>query len=287
MKVASYTGGKKAQVEYDEKPFGGKVMHRLLKDAVVMYQANQRLGTAKTKTRAEVHGSHAKPWKQKHTGRARAGDKKSPIWRKGGTVFGPVPHDFSWHMPAQMRRVALRSAIAGKIKDEEFVVAEMPRSDAPSAKAARKMLADLGGPKRTLLVLSEADAGVWKSFRNFPGVRVRTAAELNALDVVSGGLMVAEQAAMDALVARVGSGAEHRESKSERKVSKAARVDSDGEAKPASSRSPAVRGAAKKAAKSAAESAGKSDKKSAPKVDKKKAAAQKNAGKKTAQEGDA
>jgi large subunit ribosomal protein L4 len=136
-----------------------------------MYHANKRQGTAKTKMRSEVHGSGKKPWKQKHTGRARAGDKKSPLWRKGGTIFGPHPRDFSYHMPAQARRVALRSAIAGKIRDEEITVASMPKLDAPSSKAARKMLSDLGTPRRTLVVLEQADANVWKSFRNFPACR--------------------------------------------------------------------------------------------------------------------
>ena len=107
-------------------------------------------------------------------------------------------------MPAQARRVALRSAIVGKMKSDEFVVAEMPKLKAPSAKAARKMLADLGTPRRTLLVLSKPDANVWRSFRNFPGVEVRTADELNALQVLNGGLVVAEQVALDALVERVG-----------------------------------------------------------------------------------
>lgn len=204
MKVQSYKGGKVTSVELDVKPFGEKVMYRLLKDAVVMYEANTRLGTAKTKTRAEVHGSHAKPWKQKHTGRARAGDKKSPLWRKGGTIFGPVPHDFSYHLPAKMRRVALRSAIAGKLQDNELVVAELPKMSAPSAKSARKVLADLGNPRRALVVLPGHDANVWKSFRNFPGVEVKTAAELNARDVLNGGIIVAEKAAFDALAQRVG-----------------------------------------------------------------------------------
>ncbi|MDZ4774975.1 MAG: 50S ribosomal protein L4 [Planctomycetota bacterium] len=209
MKVQSYKAGKTGHVEIDATAFGDKVMHRLLKEVVIMYQANKRLGTAKTKTRAEVHGSHAKPWKQKHTGRARAGDKKSPIWRKGGTVFGPVPHSFSFYMPAQAKRVALRSAIAGKMKENEFVVADMPQLDKPSAKSARKMLTDLGRlpewkNRRTLLVLAKADANVWKSFRNFPGVEVRTADELNALHVLNGGLIVAEKVALDALQERVG-----------------------------------------------------------------------------------
>lgn len=204
MKIQTYKAGKVGHAEIDPTPFGEKVMHRLLKEAVIMYQANKRLGTAKTKTRAEVHGSHAKPWKQKHTGRARAGDKKSPLWRKGGTIFGPVPHSFSFQMPAQMRRVALRSAIAGKMKENELVVADLPQLSTPSAKAARKMLADLGSPRRALVVLQKPDANVWKSFRNFPGVEVKTAAELNAHDVLNGGIVVTEKPALDALIERVG-----------------------------------------------------------------------------------
>ena len=204
MKVQSYKGGKVGHVEIDSTAFGDKVMHRLLKEVVIMYQANQRLGTAKTKTRAEVHGSHAKPWKQKHTGRARAGDKKSPLWRKGGTIFGPVPHSFSFQVPAQARRVALRSALFGKMKENEFVLADLPKLDKPSAKTARKLLVELGSPRRALFVLGKPDTNVWKSLRNFPGVEVRTAEELNALHVLNGGLVVAEKGALDALSARVG-----------------------------------------------------------------------------------
>lgn len=216
MKVQSYTGGKIGQTEFDAQPFGEKVLYRLLKDAVVMYQANKRQGTAKVKTRCEVHGSGKKPWKQKHTGRARAGDKKSPLWRKGGTIFGPHPRDFTYHAPAQQRRVALRTALAGKLADNEVVIAELPRWDAPSSKGARAMLKDLGRladtakDRRTLFVLSERNETFWKSLRNFPDVQVRVAAELNALDVVNGGLVVTEKNALDALVKRVGASAEAR-----------------------------------------------------------------------------
>jgi large subunit ribosomal protein L4 len=204
MKVKNYKSGKLSEVELDSAPFGDKVLYRTLKDAVVMYQANQRLGTVKTKGRSEVAGSRKKPWKQKHTGRARAGDRKSPIWRGGGVVFGPHPRDYSYHMPAKARRVALRSAIFGKLSDAEVVVADLGKFDAPSAKAARKFLADVGAPRRALLVLSAANENVWKSFRNFPRVAVRTAAELCAHDVLNGGLVIAEQGALDALAERVG-----------------------------------------------------------------------------------
>ena len=208
MKIKSYRAGKPGQVEFDAAPFGEKVLHRTLKDAVVMWARNQRQGTLNTRGRAEVMGSNKKPWKQKHTGRARAGDRKSPIWRGGGTVFGPKPRDWSYHMPAKARRVALRTAIAGKIADAELVIAELPQFQAPSSKTARKVLADLGSPRRALIVLNERDGNLWKSFRNFPGVSVRIAAELCAHDVVAGGLVVAEKGALNRLAERVGTRAE-------------------------------------------------------------------------------
>jgi large subunit ribosomal protein L4 len=204
VKVKNYKGGKLGQVEFDAAPFGDKVLYRTLKDAVVVHQRNQRQGTLSTKGRSEVAGSGKKPWKQKHTGRARAGDRKSPIWRGGGTVFGPKPRDFSTALPAKARRVALRTAIAGKIKDGELVIVELPKFDAPSSKTGRKLLADLGAPRRALFVLAAANPIAWKSLRNFPGVLVRTARELCAHDVVSGGLVIAESGAMSALVERVG-----------------------------------------------------------------------------------
>lgn len=204
MQVKSYNAGNVGTVEFDEAPFGGKVLYRTLKDAVVMYQANQRQGTASTRGRSQVKGHNKKPYKQKHTGRARAGDVKSPIWRGGGTVFGPRPKDWSYHMPIKARRVALRSALAGKLADDEVVVADLGGFDTPSAKAARKVLADLGSPRRACVVIAQANDALYRSFRNFPGVKVRTAIDLCAFDVVGGGLIIAEGAALEQLAARVG-----------------------------------------------------------------------------------
>jgi large subunit ribosomal protein L4 len=204
VKIQSYKAGKLGHTEFDAAPFGGRVLHRTLKEAVVMHQRNQRQGTVYTRGREEVAGSHKKPWKQKHTGRARAGDRKSPIWRGGGTVFGPKPRDWSFHMPAKARRVALRSAIAGKIADGEVILADVPELSKPSSKTARQWLSELGWPRRALVVLDKSDVNLWKSLRNFPGVRVRTAAELCAHDVVAGGVIVAERGAMNALATRVG-----------------------------------------------------------------------------------
>ncbi len=208
MQVKSYKAGSLGQVEIDERPLadkGGKqrVLFRTLKDAVVMYAANQRQGDAYTRGRDEIAGSHKKPWKQKHTGRARAGDRKSPIWRGGGTVFGPKTRDWTYQMPAKEKRVATRTALLGKLLDQEVVIAELAFAK-PSAKAARKVLADLGSPRRALVVIEKHDEALWKSFRNFPGVNVRTADQVCAHDLVAGGLVIAQAPAMAKLTQRVG-----------------------------------------------------------------------------------
>ena len=204
MKVKSYKAGSVGEVELDVAPFGEKILYRTLKDAVVMHMANQRQGNASTKGRSEVRGTNKKPYKQKHTGRARAGDVKSPIWRGGGTVFGPKPRDYSYHMPTKARRVALRTALAGKIADGELVVADLGEWGEPSSRSARKVLADLGAPNRACVVIADRNESLYKSFRNFPRVTVRIAAELCAYDVVNGGTIIAEQAALDQLSARAG-----------------------------------------------------------------------------------
>ncbi|MDG1050487.1 MAG: 50S ribosomal protein L4 [Planctomycetota bacterium] len=208
MKVKSYKAGSVGEVELDVTPFGEKILYRTLKDAVVMHMANQRQGTASTKGRSEVKGTNKKPYKQKHTGRARAGDVKSPIWRGGGTVFGPKPRDYSYHMPAKARRVALRTALAGKIADGELVIADLGEWSEPSARSARKVLGDLDAARRACVVITERNEHLYKSFRNFPRVEVRIAAELCAFDVVNGGMIIAEQGALDHLSARVGQAAD-------------------------------------------------------------------------------
>jgi len=209
MQVKSYQAGSVGQTEFDERALHDKsgkprVLFRTLKDAVVMYAANQRQGNAHTRGRDDIAGSHKKPWKQKHTGRARAGDRKSPIWRGGGTVFGPKPRDWSYHMPTKARRVATRTALLGKLQDGEVVIADLGPFQSPSAKLARKILADLGQPRRALVVIEAYDEALWKSFRNFPGVKVSVADEVCAHDLVAGGLVIAQSAAMERLARRVG-----------------------------------------------------------------------------------
>lgn len=203
MKVKNYKGGKLGSSELDTALFGEKVLWRTLKDAMDMYTSNERQGTVKTKGRSEVAYSRKKLWKQKHTGRARSGDRKNPVWRGGGTIFGPLPRDWSYHMPIKARRIALKSALLGKLKDEEVVLFELPKLDKPESKVVRKLLLDIGAPRRVLFVLGASNETFWKSARNFPGVQVRVANDVSAMDVLRASVVVTEKAALDALAARV------------------------------------------------------------------------------------
>src|SRR6478752_356129 len=132
------------KLDLSDEVFGGPINEGLLHDAVKQYLAVQRSGTHKTKTRAEVSGSGRKPWKQKGTGRARVGEIRNPLWRKGGTVFGPQPRDYSYHLPRKMFRAALKSALAVKLRDQQLSVIDNFTLDTPKTKTFAQALAKLG-----------------------------------------------------------------------------------------------------------------------------------------------
>lgn len=202
--VKVYSGGKVSAQEVDASLFGDKALVRTMKDAVVMYEANVRQGTAKTKTRAEVAGPNKKLWKQKHTGRARMGSKKVVHWRGGGTAFGPVPRDYSYQMPKKARRVALRNAVFTKFRDGEVCVADGWPTDAPSTKQAFSILEALGVSRSALVVTAERDTVIYKSLRNVPHVSVCPLGDLNAREVLLRRNMVLTPAAMDQIKERLG-----------------------------------------------------------------------------------
>ena len=195
--------GKSRDRKVDGAPFGERLLVKTLRDAIRMYESNRRQGTVDTKERGDVSGSTKKPWKQKHTGRARAGSKKSPLWRKGGTIFGPHPRDFSYRLPRKELKVALRTALFGKLRDREVVLLEGLSFEAPSAKKARGLLTSLGLQGRSLLVLPARDRNAWLSFRNVRGVEVRTAEEVNAYDVCAARNLLCAGGAWDNLRGRV------------------------------------------------------------------------------------
>jgi len=184
--VFNEEGGQVGTITLDEKTLlGEKVRTRLLHQAVIRYEANLRVGTHKTKSKAERHGSGTKPWKQKHTGRARAGMKRSPLWRGGGNAFGPQPRDYHQGMPVRMRREALKSAILSKLLDQQVKVIDTLSYDAPKTKRFTSALKKLGLSEGTCLVATRQPAeALVKSVRNIEKCRIIPARNLNAYDVL-------------------------------------------------------------------------------------------------------
>ena len=170
-----------------------------MREAVIMYEANKRLGTACTKTRSEVAGGGRKPWMQKHTGRARAGSIRSPLWKGGGVVFGPKPRDYSYSIPKKAKRVALRSALLSRFVDNEVIVVDGLDFDSPSTRKMAQLLSTLNINGSCLIVIPERSEFVWKSARNIPLVKVMTVSELNAYDVLKKDKLLMTKGALGAL----------------------------------------------------------------------------------------
>ena len=172
-------------LQLDDSNFGGPVRKVLLRDAVLMYEANRRQGNACTKTTGEVAGGGRKPWVQKHTGRARAGSIRSPLWRGGGVAHGPKPRDYSYSIPKKARKQALFSALISKIRDNELVVVDDFGLDYPKTKKMIEILKVFqANDKSCLVVVPGENEIVWKSARNIPHVKVMRSCELNAYEVL-------------------------------------------------------------------------------------------------------
>lgn len=178
------TGSSAGSVELDDATFGIEPNVAVMHQVVTAQLAARRSGTQSTRTRAEVAGGGAKPWKQKGTGRARAGSNRSPIWRGGGVALGPKPRRYDQKTPKKMKRLALRSALSDRAAEDKVVVVDGWSFDTPSTKSAAAALAALGVEGRALVVLDVDDVAAWKSFRNLPSVHVITAGELNTYDVL-------------------------------------------------------------------------------------------------------
>jgi len=156
----------------------------LLYEMVKMQLANRRSGTAATKTRSQVRGGGKKPWRQKGTGRARAGSNRSPIWVGGGTVFGPQPRSYAYRLPRSARKTALRSVLALKLRQEGLVVVDTIEFAQPKTKQMIALLSQLDMGNSVLIVLAEVDVNVQKSARNLPGVKVLLSQGLNVYDLL-------------------------------------------------------------------------------------------------------
>lgn len=206
VNVKHYSDGKISTKNVDEAQFGTRVLARTLKDAVVMYEANVRQGTVKTRTRGEVRGPNKKLWKQKHTGRARMGSKKVVHWRGGGVAFGPRPRDYYYQMPKKARRLALRNALFTKFRDAEVAVADGWPSEQPSTRAAFEILQKLEMDRSVLVVTDRPNRNLYLSLRNIPYVDVKPVHELNAHQVLLRRFMILTPGALERLQGRFADG---------------------------------------------------------------------------------
>lgn len=197
--VRTPAGADAGTIELDASYFGIEPNVPVMHQVVTAQLAAKRQGTQSTKTRAEVSGGGAKPWKQKGTGRARAGSSRSPIWIGGGVALGPKPRSYAQKTPKKMIRLALRSALSDRASEDRVAVVDEWAFDAPSTKGAVAALAALGIEGKVLLVLQREDVAAWKSFRNLGNVHIIETAELNTYDVLVSDWVVFTKASLPAV----------------------------------------------------------------------------------------
>jgi large subunit ribosomal protein L4 len=190
-------------VELDAEAFEARFNMPVVHETVRAELNARRRGTASTKTRGQVSGGGSKPWRQKGTGRARAGSSRSPVWTGGGTVFGPTPRGYTFKVNRKARRVALRSALSLHAERESLAVFDATAFTEPSTKQAVSLLADWGPSEPTLVVLHEAEAAAALSFRNLPRTTVLPVDDAGVADLVGAASLLVSEAALPALVARV------------------------------------------------------------------------------------
>jgi large subunit ribosomal protein L4 len=185
-KVAVYDmrGTQVGEIDLNDQVFGIVPNEAVVQQFVKMQLANKRVGTASTKTRAEVRGGGKKPWKQKGTGRARVGSSRNPVWRGGGIAFGPKPRDYSYKLPRKVRRLALKSALSSKVLDSNIIVVDVLSFDGPKTKLMVETLGLLNAGAKTLVVTADGDVNVYKSARNIPGVKSLKVDYINVFDVL-------------------------------------------------------------------------------------------------------
>jgi large subunit ribosomal protein L4 len=183
--------------------FGVKANEHLLWEAVKQYRAGARRGTHMTKNRALVSGTGKKPWRQKGTGRARVGEARNPLWRHGGTVFGPVPRDYSYSVPRKARLAALRSALSQRVSEGALKVVDRFPVEEPKTRVLKGLLDTLGAAAKTLLVEHRPSTALLLSGRNIPGLKIVDPSHVNVYDVLDCGTVLVSQEALSKLEERL------------------------------------------------------------------------------------
>lgn len=190
------------KVDIDEKFFNGKVNQPLLRQVLKMYAANRRRGTASTKTRKDVRGGGRKPWKQKGTGRARAGTIRSPLWRGGGVTFGPHPRDFSYTLPQKIKRKAIVSALNIKFKDNQLVIIDRIELKEAKTKEWAGILAAFKINESCLVLLNGPNLDVQRAGRNISNLFIKSFDSVNAAEIYDHRKLIVEKEALEKLVSR-------------------------------------------------------------------------------------
>ena len=201
--VYNIRGEEVEKLELNPQVFDGQINTAVMHQVVTAYLAGLRAGTASAKTRGEVSGGGRKPWKQKHTGRARAGSTRSPLWRKGGVVFGPKPRDYSLDVPKKLKRIALRSALNAKWKAGEMKVVDAFKLERPKTKEVVQVLKFLQVGGNVLLVITGEDQGVSRAAGNLPKVEVKTMSNLNTYHILLHSQLVISKPALLKLYERL------------------------------------------------------------------------------------
>jgi large subunit ribosomal protein L4 len=204
LDVVNNQNEKVGSVDLSDAVFGARVNTDVIWESVVHANAAERRGTHMTKNRALVSGSGKKPWRQKGTGRARVGEIRNPLWRKGGTVFGPQPRSYDFRLPKKVERGALRAALAQKAQQGELVVVDALAADAVKTKAAAELLARLGVTGKALLIDVALDDKLSKSVRNIPGVSLVPSGRVTAREVIGARRVVATRQAIEKLQEALG-----------------------------------------------------------------------------------
>jgi large subunit ribosomal protein L4 len=199
-RVVDMEGQKVSDLELAEEVFSVDINEVLMQEVIKNYQVSQRQGTASTKNRSAVRGGGIKPWRQKGTGRARAGSIRSPLWRGGGTVFGPTPKDFFYAIPRKKKARARVMALADKARQSKIVIVEGWEFDTPSTRRAKELLDRISAREKVLLILDPQDRNSLSSFRNLDYVKIISPTSLNTYDIVDCDVVVIPQHLLDTVV---------------------------------------------------------------------------------------
>ena len=202
--VVNVQNEKVGSLDLRDEVFGGRVKTDLIHESVVHANAADRRGTHATKTRAMVSGTGKKPWRQKGTGRAQVGEARNPLWRHGGTVFGPQPRSYDYHLPRKVEKGALRAALSQKLRDGAVTVVDALTVGEIKTKSAAEMLRRLGADGKTLLVDVKPEDKLALSVRNIEGVRVLPSNRISARDVMNTRKVVLTRAALEKLQEALG-----------------------------------------------------------------------------------